>query len=88
MPAFKTPDFGETHSEMPGESAMIRPQTCPVCNGELPPDAGSNSGLFPFCSKRCRQIDLLRWCDGRYAIVEPLDPQFVDPDTQTDNSLS
>ena len=25
---------------------------------------------MPFCSDRCRQIDLLRWCDGRYAIVE------------------
>jgi hypothetical protein len=22
----------------------------------------------PFCSKRCRDLDLARWLDGRYAI--------------------
>ena len=30
------------------------------------------SKFFPFCSERCRNVDLLRWSDGRYAIVEPL----------------
>ena len=62
---------------------MIRPQTCPVCSKELPVDAGSNLKLFPFCSERCQQIDLLRWCDGRYAIVEPLDPQCIDSVAET-----
>ena len=30
---------------------------------------------FPFCSERCRQVDLLRWSKGQYAIVEPLTPE-------------
>ena len=34
--------------------------------------------LFPFCSERCRQVDLLRWSQGKYAIVEPLDPRQLD----------
>lgn len=53
---------------------MIRPQTCPICRTELPPETGAESADFPFCSERCKQVDLLRWSDGRYAIVEPLTP--------------
>ena len=59
---------------------MIRPQTCPICHRELALDAASSSKLFPFCSERCRQVDFFRWADGKYAIVEPLDPRNVDPE--------
>ena len=64
---------------------MIRRQICPICNRELP--AG---GLltFPFCSQRCRHIDFYRWCEGRYAIVEELDPdaaQVLAEDLPADN---
>lgn len=51
---------------------MIRPQTCPICNKE----SGSVDNRFaPFCSERCRQIDLLRWSKGEYSIVTDLDPR-------------
>lgn len=50
---------------------MIKRQSCPVCNGELPE---ATPGTFPFCSERCQKVDFFRWCDGRYAIVEQLDP--------------
>lgn len=53
---------------------MIRPQTCAVCDKELPPGASTDSPLFPFCSRRCQQIDLLRWCEGKHAITEHLTP--------------
>lgn len=53
---------------------MIGPQTCPICNQPLQPDAASESTFFPFCSKRCKDVDFHRWSDGKYAIVEPLDP--------------
>lgn len=58
---------------------MIRPQTCPVCETALPAE---RTRLFPFCSERCRQVDLLRWCDGRYAIVEPADPERVEEELE------
>jgi hypothetical protein len=48
------------------------PQTCPICAQELPAGAATDSSLFPFCSRRCKQIDLLRWTQGKYAITEPL----------------
>ncbi|MCA8993983.1 MAG: DNA gyrase inhibitor YacG [Planctomycetaceae bacterium] len=51
---------------------MIRPMTCPTCEKELPVEINGESNLFPFCSKRCKEIDLLRWMKGEYALVEPM----------------
>lgn|GEM_PF-244444 len=58
-------------------SEMIQPHHCPVCRKAV--SAGAQSGLssFPFCSDRCKKVDMLRWCDGRYAIVEEIDPQIA-----------
>jgi uncharacterized protein len=54
---------------------MVRRQTCPVC-GKLPPDDLEKARRFlPFCSDRCRSVDLLRWTQGRYAIVDQLAPE-------------
>lgn len=54
---------------------MIRSQTCPICDAELPPELTADSPYFPFCSKRCQLIDLGRWADGRYAIVDEMTPE-------------
>ena len=54
---------------------MIRPPTCPICDKQLPAQAITDSPLFPFCSVRCKQIDLLRWCKGEYAVVDRLTPE-------------
>ena len=56
---------------------MIRRHSCPICAKQLPPNAASEVKSFPFCSTRCQQIDLLRWTEGRYAIVENLDPEVA-----------
>ena len=53
---------------------MIRPLTCAVCRKELPSAADPEGRWLPFCSERCRNVDLLRWSKGEYAIVEPLSP--------------
>ena len=29
--------------------------------------------MFPFCSKRCRQIDLGKWLGGNYVISRPIE---------------
>ncbi|MBR9804746.1 DNA gyrase inhibitor YacG [bacterium] len=49
---------------------MITPQTCPVCNLPVGPQTTAPAELFPFCSPRCRSVDLFRWSEGKYAIVE------------------
>lgn len=51
---------------------LVRLPSCPICRTELAASAATESTDFPFCSSRCREIDLLRWSDGRYAIVEPI----------------
>lgn len=59
---------------------MIRPQTCPICDKDLIA-VGAPPELFPFCSQRCREVDLYRWSIGKYAIVEPIDPEQIDEHT-------
>lgn len=51
---------------------MIKQITCPICDKALETRDSVDSAHFPFCSKRCQQIDFFRWCDGKYAIVEPV----------------
>jgi len=39
---------------------------CPICRG---PSAGrSVNRAFPFCSDRCRLLDLGKWLDGQYRV--------------------
>ncbi len=45
--------------------------TCPTCKTQFDPAA---SGAMPFCSERCRRIDLGRWLNEE--ITMPVD----DPD--------
>ncbi len=45
---------------------------CPICGHRLPPhnrvDPYKDLPCFPFCSKRCKLIDLGRWLDEEYRI--------------------
>lgn len=56
------------------DEMSAKPLPCPICNKPLEAGAAESSPVFPFCSSRCRQVDLMRWMDGRYAVVERLDP--------------
>lgn len=58
---------------------MIAPPTCPICS--KPIEIAAKVATFPFCSERCRQIDLLRWSKGEYRIVEPLSPRELEEET-------
>jgi endogenous inhibitor of DNA gyrase (YacG/DUF329 family) len=51
---------------------VVRLPSCPICEIELSATAATESKHFPFCCERCQQVDLLRWSDGKYAIVEPI----------------
>jgi endogenous inhibitor of DNA gyrase (YacG/DUF329 family) len=46
------------------------PKPCPVCRKPADP------ATLPFCSKRCRDVDLNRWFSGNYVIPgRPTDPE-------------
>ena len=66
---------------------MIRPRDCPICGRQVEATVEGLPEYFPFCSERCRQIDLLRWSKGQYAIVEPLDPDQLPEKTDPDPEL-
>lgn len=51
---------------------------CPICDRQ-PPDEAEFRRFRPFCSQRCRQVDLMRWIDGRYAIVQELQIEEEQP---------
>jgi endogenous inhibitor of DNA gyrase (YacG/DUF329 family) len=41
---------------------------CPTCSKSYTIDSLADLPSFPFCTDRCRLIDLGRWIDGVYAI--------------------
>jgi uncharacterized protein len=47
---------------------------CPICKKSV--KAGDPE--FPFCSERCRTIDLGKWASGQYVISSPV------PDSEED----
>ena len=48
---------------------------CPTCNALVRPKDED----FPFCSDRCRKIDLGKWAMGVYKISSPvLDPEVLE----------
>jgi len=66
------------------ENKILR---CPTCR-TLVADQDEN---FPFCSDRCRVIDLGKWASGAYRISSPvLDPEVLEglggePQTRGEN---
>jgi endogenous inhibitor of DNA gyrase (YacG/DUF329 family) len=56
-----------------------RPRTarCPVCG------KASAEAVRPFCSPRCRQVDLGRWLTGAYAIPAADKPEDEDGEVWT-----
>jgi len=44
---------------------------CPICSKRFEIASLDENPAFPFCSDRCRLIDLGRWIDGRYTVPVP-----------------
>ena len=45
-----------------GEDSKLTGKRCPECGKPASP------ATLPFCSPRCRDVDLNRWLSGRYVI--------------------
>jgi len=56
---------------------------CPICHREFDP---ALSAALPFCSERCRTIDLGRWLGESYGLPVVPDPEDDErPDTPSAN---
>jgi len=54
---------------------------CPICKKEVPPD----SAFYPFCSERCKLIDLGNWASEKYVISTPVQPEDLENDRLSDS---
>lgn len=57
---------------------LNRGPRCPQCGGVTTLD--SSNPARPFCSERCKLLDLGAWFSGRYAIPAPADDAESEPD--------
>jgi hypothetical protein len=57
---------------------------CPICKTPVK----SSDQEFPFCSERCRTIDLGKWASGQYVISSPLRDTDEDFEQQRDSGES
>lgn len=66
---------------MPSKATLI--VSCPQCAGEHQWD--SNNQFRPFCSERCKLIDLGKWANEEYRVAQAADNddhEFIPPDHQ------
>lgn len=58
---------------------------CPICKREVDERERDRKGsTYPFCSDRCKLIDLGRWLGGKYQVpVEEPDESDEEPPTST-----
>jgi endogenous inhibitor of DNA gyrase (YacG/DUF329 family) len=47
---------------------------CPICQAPAAPGSPS----FPFCSPRCKLIDLGKWIKGDYVISRPVEQKDLE----------
>lgn len=63
------------HNRMPGAHKKRKALRCPTCGHTVL----QNDPEVPFCSDRCRIIDLGKWASGAYRISSPaLDPELLE----------
>lgn len=53
--------------------------TCPICKTVLE-DVPDDFGPRPFCSTRCKMIDLGNWLNEAYRISQPLRMEDLEPE--------
>ena len=41
---------------------------CPICKKPVVDEEPDRPKTYPFCSDRCKLIDLGRWLDGKYQV--------------------
>lgn len=72
----------DTDTPRPDDSTQTTQHTCPVCEREVAPR--DDNPRFPFCSKRCKQVDLGRWLNEEVSI--PMTPNSTERSLEEDDS--
>lgn len=76
----KTADMTASQAPADASEPIVR---CPTCSG---PSLFAPANRFrPFCSERCKQIDLGAWANEEFRVPAPTPPEdtpFGDPRTE------
>lgn len=56
----------------------MRTAACPICKKTIRFERLSDQPFFPFCSERCKLVDLGRWIDGAYTISRELNEEELE----------
>jgi hypothetical protein len=51
---------------------------CPICSKTVDLASVNKEPFLPFCSERCKTIDLGNWATEKYVISEPLKPEDLE----------
>ena len=51
---------------------------CPICKKDVAP----GTGTLPFCSERCKLIDLGNWASEKYVISTPVQPPGLEEEDE------
>lgn len=58
---------------------------CPICHTRLDVERPEDAPYRPFCSSRCKLVDLGRWLNEEYRISEDL-PESIEDGEDEDTS--
>lgn len=58
---------------------------CPICQKEI---QWEGNRYRPFCSERCKRVDLGRWASGGYRIAAPPEEEEASTDPGEDEESS
>ena len=66
---------------------MAADPVCTVCKKPVPRPERGKMGDFPFCSTRCKALDLSYWLDGSYVVPDDDwgDAMMFEPQDDQDN---
>ena len=60
---------------------------CPICERRMQGEGPSEWPAWPFCSSRCRLIDLGRWLGESYRMPDTSVPEASAPDSEERNAV-
>jgi endogenous inhibitor of DNA gyrase (YacG/DUF329 family) len=81
------PDAGFIESGGNGSIIGKMKHRCPVCRKVIDAAIQQESregNFYPFCSQRCKMVDLGRWLDGNYKIISRLRPEDAEKIDESD----
>ncbi len=62
--------------------ALVLMFSCPICGRKAA--QAPLPGAVPFCSVRCKQVDLGKWLNGNYRVPTDDAPEDADADQEID----